>query len=60
MSLILKDLLVKSLRTKGLERDPLPSASLRADPVGSVYSACLVIFSRTPTHIRVTNSDDPP
>jgi hypothetical protein len=24
------------------------------------YSACFVIFSSTPTHIRVTNSDDPP
>jgi hypothetical protein len=26
----------------------------------AVYSACFVIFSSTPTHIKVTNSDDPP
>ncbi len=24
------------------------------------YSACFVMFSSTPTHIKVTNSDDPP
>ena len=24
------------------------------------YSACLVIFRRTPTHISVTKRDDPP
>jgi len=24
------------------------------------YSTCFVMFSSTPTHIRVTNSDDPP
>lgn len=26
----------------------------------SIYSACFVIFSSTPTHASVTNNDDPP
>jgi hypothetical protein len=26
----------------------------------AAYSTCFVMFRSTPTHIRVTNSDDPP
>jgi len=34
----------------------------RADsgPQAGPYSACFVIFNNTPTHISVTNNDDPP